>query len=137
MDKKRRIWLVVLGVLGLWIALQAVQILRYNRQTESLPDDAIVGQGRPVLLQISSANCGYCRQMLPVLTELANREESDFAVALVSLDKRPAAEDKYGVRAIPMQIFYDGRGNELYRHTGYLSKPEIHDLWRQLGIENL
>lgn len=135
MDKKNKyIWLMVLGVLGFWIALQAVQSVRYNRQAESFPGDLIVGRGKPVLLQIGSATCGYCRQMLPALTELAN-QQADFSVALVSLDKQPAAAAKYEVQAIPMQIFYDGRGKELYRHTGYLSKAEILNQWRQLAVK--
>jgi len=137
MKRNKTTWLIVMGVVVLWIALQAVQITRYNRQVESLPDDSIVGEGQPVMVQFSAASCGYCRRMLPVLTEMAAGEETFFSVALVSLDKRPSAQDQYDVQAIPMQIFYDSGGNELYRHTGYLSKQEIIDRWRQLGVGGL
>jgi thioredoxin 1 len=32
---------------------------------------------------------------------------------------------KHGIQAIPTQVFYDARGQERYRHTGFISKSEI------------
>jgi len=122
-------------VLGGLIALQVFQSARYKRQTEAFPNDSIVGAGRPVLLEIGAASCIYCRRMMPVLTELAADESIGFAVALVSLDTQPEAREKYGVQAIPMQIFYDGQGRELDRHTGMLTREQIFERWRRLEID--
>jgi thioredoxin 1 len=46
-----------------------------------------------------------------------------------------AAGAKYGARAIPTQIFYDSKGRELYRHTGFLPKKDILAAWKSLGVE--
>ncbi len=134
MKTKNSIWLVVLAALAsLWI-LQIVQTRRYQAQTEQFPDDSIVGQGKPVLVQITSASCIYCRQMMPTLTELAQTHAPYFVIALVSLDKQPQAQTKYSVQAIPIQIFYDSQGNEQFRHVGTLSRQEILQQWRLLGL---
>jgi thioredoxin 1 len=42
---------------------------------------------------------------------------------------------KYGIRAIPTQIFFDGDGREVYRHTGFMDKKSIVERLRQLGVE--
>ena len=135
MKKNRHIWLIGLAVLGAWLGVQGWQISRYNRQTAAFPDDSIVGQGKPVLVEIGAASCIYCRRMIPVLTETAAEYGDQFSVALVSLDRQPGAQERYGVQAIPTQVFYDGGGHELYRHTGSLSKQEILDRWQQLGVD--
>jgi thioredoxin 1 len=135
MKKNKSLWLILAAALGALLVMQAVQISRYNRKVQAFPDDSVVGQGRPVLLQISSAGCIHCRRMMPVLTDLADQYAELFTVALVSLDKQPNAQTQYNVQAIPLQIFLDGQGTELFRHTGKLSKDEILNRWRQLGVE--
>jgi thioredoxin-like negative regulator of GroEL len=135
MKKNKSLWLIVLAALAALLIMQAVQTRRFNQKVQAFPDESVIGQGKPVLLQISSAGCIHCRLMLPTLTELADRYAEHFTVALVSLDKQPDAQQKYGVQAIPMQIFLDGQGTELFRHTGKLSKEEILDRWSQLGVE--
>ena len=137
MTKTKYIILAAVVVVGLVLAVQFVQISRYNRQISAFPDASVVGQGRPVLLEIGSSTCMYCRRMLPVLIELAGEEPKNFTVALVSLDRNPAAQKIYNVQAIPMQIFYDGQGRELYRHTGVLSREEILSRWLKLGVDGL
>jgi thioredoxin 1 len=39
------------------------------------------------------------------------------------------------VTKIPTQVFYDTQGRELYRHIGFLSKKEILDTWKKLGVK--
>ena len=36
---------------------------------------------------------------------------------------------------IPTQIFYDGAGKELARHSGFIGKEDILSQWRKLGYE--
>jgi len=135
MEKKLPRWPWIVAAIAVLFVLQSVQQARYRSQVEHFPDDSIIGNGRPVLLQISSAYCIYCRRMLPTLTELAHEYTDRFTVAVVSLDKQPQAKQKYEVQAVPVQIFYDGQGQELFRHTGKMSRDEILDCWRRLGIE--
>jgi thioredoxin 1 len=39
------------------------------------------------------------------------------------------------IQYIPTQIFYDENGKQLYRHTGFFSKQQILDKWKELGYE--
>ena len=41
---------------------------------------------------------------------------------------------KYGILAIPTQVFLDKDGNEFYRHTGFLAENLIVDLLEKQGV---
>lgn len=134
MKKKNSIWLVVFAALALLGIFQVVQTRRYLIQMKQFPDDSIVGQGKPVLVQITSASCLHCRRMMPTLTELAQTHAGHFLIALVSLDRQPQTAARYQVQAVPMQVFYDAQGKELARHVGVMSREEILQQWRQAGV---
>ena len=87
-----------------------------------------------LLLDFYSPNCGPCRQMMPVLSELSKTYPEQLRVAAVNVDEHPEAAERYGVGAIPLLLFLDGEGNELYRQTGFMPKEKIIEKWSQLGV---
>ena len=46
----------------------------------------------------------------------------------------PEEANKYGVRGIPTQIFYDASGKEVARHLGFKSKDDILAKFNELGV---
>ena len=65
---------------------------------------------KPVLVDFFATWCGPCRQMLPIVTELA--EELADKVKIVKLDVDEAAHtaEKYEIQSIPtMILFKDGQ----------------------------
>jgi thiol-disulfide isomerase/thioredoxin len=97
--------------------------------------DAGVSSGLPVLLQLGSHGCPPCRQMTPILDELRADCTDKFQIEYIDVWKYPTEGRKYGVTKIPTQVFYDTQGRELYRHIGFLSKKEILDTWKKLGVK--
>lgn len=62
----------------------------------------------PVLVDFWAEWCGPCKQLSPVIDEIAG-ERSDLKVTKVNIDESPEAPQKYGVRGIPtLMIFKDG-----------------------------
>jgi len=88
----------------------------------------------PMMLHLSSPRCGACKKMEPVIKSLKADYDGSFRVVYIDPWKNPSAGEKYGVTAIPTQIFYDKSGAELYRHVGFYSEGQILDTWRKLGI---
>jgi thioredoxin 1 len=120
----------------LFVAVYAVVTIRNIREQnklENLPDDSVIGKGTPVLLELGAHWCPPCRQMTPILNELA-AEQKAFIVAFVDIDESKEIAAYYGVQTIPTQIFFDPDGNELFRHVGFYSKAEILNKWEQLGV---
>jgi thioredoxin 1 len=73
--------------------------------------------------------------MMPVLDELRRETKGQLEVDLIDIFKCPLASERFSVRAIPTQIFYDATGKERFRHVGFISKQDILRKWKELGVE--
>jgi len=89
----------------------------------------------PRLVDIGAKQCIPCKMMAPVLEELKRDYAGILNVEFVDIWENPNAGQKYGIRAIPTQIFYNASGKELYRHMGFMSKEQILETFKVLGIE--
>jgi thioredoxin 1 len=81
----------------------------------------------PRLVDVGADKCIPCIMMAPVLGELKKEYAGVLDVEFVDVWKNPSAGQKYGIRGIPTQIFYDANGKELKRHMGFISKQGILD----------
>ncbi|MHC4625164.1 MAG: thioredoxin family protein [Planctomycetota bacterium] len=107
-----------------------------RRWIQRLPDmDEGVSSGGPVLLQLGSEKCPPCRKMQPILDKLRSEYADSFQTRYIDVRKDRAAGQKYGVKAIPTQIFFDSEGREVFRHVGFYSEKEIVAAWEKLGVE--
>ncbi|HEU67933.1 MAG TPA: thioredoxin [Candidatus Acetothermia bacterium] len=92
-------------------------------------------QPLPKLVDLGADKCIPCKQMAPILEELRVEYAGVFEVVFIDVWKNPAEADRYGIRIIPTQIFYDATGKELFRHVGFYSKEQILAKWRELGVD--
>jgi thiol-disulfide isomerase/thioredoxin len=128
-----RNYLIIAGLFVAVFVLVVAKNLTTQKQMEALADDSVIGGGRPVLLELGSDSCIPCKQMAPVLAEL-DVEQDTFVVSFVDVWKATEKGKEYGISAIPTQIFFDGEGKELFRHTGFYPKEDILAKWNELGI---
>jgi thioredoxin 1 len=56
-------------------------------------------------------------------------------VEVIDVRENRSAAAEYGIRVIPTQIFYDARGDERFRHEGFMSKEALLAKWRELGVD--
>ena len=89
----------------------------------------------PRLVDVGADKCIPCIMMAPILEELKKEYAGVLIVEFVDVWKNPDAGRRYGIRAIPTQIFYDTSGKELYRHMGFMSKGAILKTFKSLGID--
>ena len=104
--------------------------------SQSMPTaEEKAGSGLPVLLELGSHKCPPCRQMTPILNELRSKYAGKFQIRYIDVWKDRAAGAKYGVRAIPTQIFFDSEGREVFRHVGFYPKKDILATWKKIGVK--
>ncbi|MHC4881036.1 MAG: thioredoxin family protein [Planctomycetota bacterium] len=105
--------------------------IRSHNVAAQLPDDSVVGGGKPVLLQLGAHWCPPCRKQLPVMAELG-KEQHAFLTAFLDVDEHPDKARYYEVSSIPVLIFFDAEGNERFRHIGFFPKEDILSKWKEL-----
>lgn len=135
MGVKQKNTLIVIGLFAAIFAVMFANHMRFQADAEVLGGDEGVGSGVPVLLELGSHTCNPCKLMMPILRELKEEYAGKMEVGFVDIFEEKAAGDKYGIRIMPTQIFFDGAGKELFRHEGFYAKEDIVAKWKELGFE--
>jgi len=87
------------------------------------------------MVDIGAKKCIPCKMMAPILEELAIEYEGRAAIAFIDVWQNPDEAQKFGIRTIPTQMFYDKDGNEVLRHEGFYGKAEIENVLKDLGVQ--
>jgi thioredoxin 1 len=88
----------------------------------------------PRMVDLGADKCVPCIMMAPILEEMKKEYTGVLDVEFIDVWKNPSAGQKYGIRGIPTQIFYDASGKELGRHLGFISKEQILQSFNKFGI---
>jgi len=67
--------------------------------------DEVLDSDVPVLVDFWATWCGPCRQIAPIIEDLADEFEGRAKVAKMDVDDNPATPQQYGVRSIPTLLF--------------------------------
>ncbi|MGW0642936.1 thioredoxin family protein [Streptomyces sp. EN27] len=77
--------------------------------TEETFEAEVLQAALPVLVQFTADWCGPCRQLAPVLREIAREEADRIRVVLLDVDRAPGIAVRYGVLATPtLMVFRAG-----------------------------
>ncbi|UJA10556.1 thioredoxin [Streptomyces collinus] len=69
----------------------------------------VIGAGLPVLVQFTADWCGPCRQLAPVLRDIAAEKADRLKVVQLDVDRNPETTVAYGVLSTPtLMVFHDG-----------------------------
>ena len=101
-----------------WLKIQQASKPK-NPLTEALKN------GKPTVLDLGAGTCIPCKMMKPIFEELEKEYEGKANILLLEISDHRDIANKYKVRVIPTQIFFDKNGNQYWRHEGFLSKEEI------------
>ncbi|MEM6962621.1 MAG: thioredoxin, partial [Myxococcota bacterium] len=78
----------------------------------------------PVLIDLYADWCGPCKQLAPIVEEVARDLEGKLKVCKVDVERSPMIAQSFGVQSIPMLVvFKDGR--PVGQHMGLLDKPGL------------
>jgi len=145
MNKTGKILIVAVLVAAVGLVILAKQINSAS-QPQAAKDSGQVSdaswqgsvqqsQALPRLVDLGAGKCIPCKMMAPILEELKNEYADSMKVDVFDIEKNPDMLDKYRVRVIPTQIFFDASGKELFRHEGFMAKNDILAKWAELGVE--
>lgn len=130
MSKVAKITTVAVLVLAVCIVI----VLKQRTSPALVAQDDVHTKALPRVVDLGAGKCIPCKLMAPILEELRNEYAGCFTVDVFDVEKNPDIAEQYDVRIIPTQIFFDASGKELFRHEGFMSKENILDKWKDLGV---
>ena len=73
-------------------------------------DQDISSQNVPVIVDFGAEWCGPCKQLDPILEEIAKENIDKIKVFKINIDENPMTPQKFGIRGIPtIMLFNDGK----------------------------
>jgi len=127
--------LILLLALILLTFLMVISCQSSEPNLASVPLGQALSSGKPTLAEFGRGTCIPCKEMKPILEELAMEYRGKLNVVIVEVDEHRDLTNQYGIMAIPTQIFFDSSGEEITRHIGFWSKEEIIAQLKKMGID--
>jgi thioredoxin 1 len=99
------------------------------------PVDHARRSGKPSVIDFGRDGCGPCDMMTPILEELRGTYANRCNVVFCHVGDQPILAARYNIQSIPVQVFFDKDGREIFRHVGFFSKAQMVEQIQKLGVQ--
>ena len=99
------------------------------------PVDRARMSGKPSMIEFGSTGCVPCEMMQPILENVRKKYPDKLNVVFVHVRENKMLGVRFGIRVIPVQVFYDAKGKEVFRHTGFYAEAEVLKQLKKIGVE--
>ena len=92
-------------------------------------------KGMVTMIDLGAKKCIPCKMMAPILAKMEKQYEGKAAIVFIDVWVHNEQARRFGIRAIPTQIFFDEDGKEKYRHIGFMDEKAIINRLKIMGVE--
>ena len=144
MNKGRDMFRGILFLLGIFMVIGFGGMNGYPQQPEAQPllepptntDKELkkaLKSGQPVLVDFGSNKCIPCRQLRPVLKDVAKEFSGKANVLIIDVFQYQALARQHRINLIPTLVFFDAKGKEIFRRAGVWDKASIARKLKEAG----
>ena len=84
----------------------------------------LINGNTPVLVDFYATWCAPCKQLSPIIEEVAVDMKGKVKVIKIDIDKNPAAAQVYQIRGVPTMILFKS-GKLLWKQSGLMPKEML------------
>jgi len=99
------------------------------------PVDKARNSKKPTMVEFGATGCIPCDMMQPILDNLRKDYTDKLNVVFVHVGEEQVLSARYGIRSIPVQVFFDGTGKEVFRHVGFFPEADVTEQLAQMGVK--
>ena len=129
----KRFFCIVLSLVLLVMALPLSSIWAGEPQEDVIPP--VPTPGMVTMVDLGAHKCIPCKMMAPIIEELQKEYAGRASIIFIDVWENKDQAQRFGIKGIPTQIFYDKDGKEVTRHLGYMDKNSIVSLFGKLGVK--
>jgi len=98
------------------------------------PAKTVPVKGMVTMVDLGATRCIPCKMMAPILQKLEKHYAGKAAIVFFDVWVDPAPARRFAIRTIPTQIFFNKKGEEVYRHEGFMNEEAIVAVLKKLGV---
>ena len=107
---------------------------QYALATDNPVDKARMS-GKPTMVEFGATGCIPCDMMQPILDKLRKNYLDRLNVVFLHVRETPIMGPRFGVRSIPVQVFFDRDGKEVFRHVGFFPEAKVTKQLKTMGVQ--
>jgi thioredoxin 1 len=96
---------------------------------------SIPAKGMVTMVDLGAKKCIPCKMMAPIMEKMEKTYEGKAHIIFIDVWENRDQAPRFKIRAIPTQIFFDEKGEEVYRHVGFLDEKSIINQMTKMGVE--
>jgi len=96
--------------------------------------DNLPVKGMVTMIDLGATSCIPCKMMAPIMEKVEKDYKGKAAIVFIDVWKNKEQARRFGIRAIPTQVFFNEEGKEVYRHVGFMAEKDIVAQLKKMGV---
>jgi len=91
-------------------------------------------KGMATMIDLGAKKCIPCKMMAPIMEKMEKVYQGKAHIVFIDVWENRDQAPRFKIRAIPTQIFFNEKGEEVSRHEGFLDEKSIIEQLTKLGV---